>query len=221
MESPSGTKILLVYGILFIIIATIGWFPRSWWSRTLRSRQGPGLEAHLMTRREAWSASGGFLLIGAIALAISLGCVWVGDLLFGQFDRSQSLSALMFMAFIGAMMGVGGAVYMGFRALFRPVMMYRWQEDELSRAEFLKRYVSPDEQQAALIFQHPSAEFEVLAVEPAPIGAKLGVTPRMILGMRNGRAGQYVLRSLGRFSGLEAAETCARTNTNNQTSKEG
>ena len=169
-----------------------------------------------MTRREAWRSARGFLLIGAISLAVSLGCVWAGDLLFGRFDRSQSLSALMFMTGIGAMMGVGGAIYMGFRALFRPVLMYRWNEDELSKAELLKRYVSPDAQLAALIFQHPSREFEVLAVDPAPAEAKMGITPRLIVGIREGRPARYVLRSLGRFSGLDEAETCARINTNNQ-----
>lgn len=169
-----------------------------------------------MTRGEAWRSAGGFLLIGVIALAISLGSGWIGDMLFGRFDRSQSLSALMFMSFLGAMMGVGGAIYMGFRALFRPVIMYRWKEDELSKAEFLKRYVSPDDQRAALIFQYPTREFEVLAVEPAPPGAKLGITPRMIVGIREGRPAKYVLRSLGRFSVLDEAETCARVNTKNQ-----
>ncbi len=208
MESPSGSKILLVYGIVFAIIISTWWFPRSWWSRTLHRRSGPGLEAELMTRGEAWRSAGGFLLIGVIALGISFGSAWAGDMLLGRFDRSQFIFALMFMSFLGAMMGVGGAVYMSFRGLFRPVTMYRWHQDELASAEFLKRYVSPDDDDAALIFQHPSKEFEVVAVEEAPDGSVPGVTPRMF--------GRYILRSLGRYATIEEAELVARTATRNQ-----
>ena len=53
-------------------------------------------------------------------------------------------------------------------------------------------------------------------LEPAPAEAKMGITPRLIVGIREGRPARYVLRSLGRFSGLDEAETCARINTNNQ-----
>lgn len=205
MESPSPLKILAVYAVIFLVISSIAWFPRSWWTRLLVSRSGPSLTTVGRTRTEAWRAAGGFLLIGAISFGISIGSVAVGEWLFGAFDRSPTLNALSFMAAIGAMMGVGGALYLGVKGTFLPTALYRWHEDPLSQGEFLKAYDADDGSARVAIFEFPGSEYEVVAVEPAPDDVQPGVTPRVIDGM--------FLRTLLRTKSLDEAEQLARATT--------
>lgn len=201
MESPGGLQIILVYAVLFGGIFLLTRFPRSRATRLLWSEVGPSTRVERMTRGEALGSARGFLIIALASAAIGYGAITLGDRLYGRFDRDQTFSALMFMAALGMMLGLGGALAIGVRGLFRPRSLYRWHEDPLSRAEFLKEYRSADLTREALLVEHPEGEYEVLAVDPVPPGAKLGITPRVFpFGL---------LRSVGTRVTLEEAERLA------------
>lgn len=155
-----------------------------------------------MTRGEAWRSSVSFLLITTISLGISCGSFALAEALPGGSERHPTLMALFFMAFLGVLLGIGGALYLLVAGAFRPATMYRWHEDPLSKAEFLKAYEAADRPTRALIFRHPSGDFEVVTVTIAPPGARQGIDFRVI----DGR----LLRSLGSTASLEEAEIKAR-----------
>jgi hypothetical protein len=206
---PLGLRIVLAYGAIFLIIASIAWFPGSRWTRLLGAKVGPNLDPTGRTRRETFGSAAGFVLIAAYALAT----LYLSEPLFrwalGRDPwHDQGFNAVIFICAIGFMVGVAGALYLGIRALFRPAAIYRWEDDELSRAELLKTY-QPAIGHAApvVIFCHQEGDFEAFGVLNAPPREQLG---QVVRGFWWG-----TLKSLGRWPTLEEAERVAREHTGN------
>lgn len=208
MRLPSLSQVELVYWVILFAILTLSLVPRSWWYRDLRPKRAPSLRIATMARGEGWRAAAGYLAIAAISSGMAVGCVLFRKFWYGEGGTGDWLLALYVAALLGILLGLGGALYLGANAIFRPRKMYRWQEDELSRADVLKKFVSPDGSNRAVIVQHPGQVFEVIAVEPPQTDGRLGVTFRMFR--------DFSLRSLGKTPSLEDAEMMAREATQNQ-----
>jgi len=110
-----------------------------------------------MTRPECLRASLGFFLIGVLGLGTSILVVWLGNRLYGSFDRQWPFLVLMFVYSIIGMMGVGGGLYLLVRAPFRPT-----SHPERIQVAFLKEYVAPDGLRRASLWESPDGSIIVL-----------------------------------------------------------
>ena len=213
MQEPGLLRIGIAYGAIVVLILSMVWFPRAWWTRMLRTRHGPGTDYQNMTRSEVLRSAGGFLGIAGFGLLTVVVAVWVGNWLYGDVDRSQPLSALMFMSTLVMMMGVAGAGYLGIRAVFRPPTMYRWYEDPLSQTEFLKQYVVPGVDSRLVIVQHPDRQYELVKVVPSRPDAVVGQTPRVFAWgtveslVKSSTLEEVEARALSELADLPAAHT--------------
>lgn len=205
---PMGLRIVLAYGTMALILASIAWFPRSRWAALLTSKVGPSLDPRGMTRHETLRAAGGYLVIAGFGLAT----VYLVDLFWGWIVGTDpfndlGISAIFWLCGLAIAVGVAGALYLGIRAIFRPATLYRWIEDELSRSEFLKTYSHAGGGDPVLIVHHEAGDYEAFVVGPPPEARLLGEATR---GFPWG-----TLSSLGRWPTLEEAEGVARTETAN------
>jgi hypothetical protein len=117
--------VILGAGIVDAMLLVVLLWPDSLVARALHAQCGPSLDVAQMTRRECFRASGSFLLLSIMSLAIMLGSEWAGGVFDPPFRETQASPPLLqfwyalwgfffFMAFVAS-------GYLLLRAPFRPV----------------------------------------------------------------------------------------------------
>jgi len=116
MLGPSVLSILLVFGLLYGTVLFVRRRPRSWMARLMLSEIGPTEDVaagtpRAMRRRARWFILASVVCFGTDALVWKVGVHWTPlDPL-----SNPSLGVLFFTFSVLGLMGVGGALYIGWR----------------------------------------------------------------------------------------------------------